>query len=257
MLGAAAMAFAMGSPSALAAPKPPKPPKTVLSVVPNVTALDLVNGQLVASGNVTAIVKGQAVTRAFSNIPVSLDLAANQTGAGACPILDLKLGPITLDLLGLVVETSPICLQITAYEGAGLLGDLLCGVADLLNGGLPLDTVLAGLRAVDANALETGLIDLLNGALNQLLGSTVQSVAPGSTKGTCAILHLELGPLDLTLLGLEVILDDCTGGPVVVDITGQTGKGKLLGNLLCELSDGGLLQLGSTLQQILNQFAGL
>jgi hypothetical protein len=76
-------------------------------------------------------------------------------------------------------------------------------------------------------------------------------------KGTCAILHLELGPIDLTLLGLQVILDDCGGGPVVVDLTAQTGKGKLLGNLLCELLGGGSINLGGSLGSILDQILGL
>ena len=50
--------------------------------------------------------------------------------------LNLALGPINLSLLGLNVDTSPICLDITAQQGGGLLGDLLCGVANLLNGGV-------------------------------------------------------------------------------------------------------------------------
>jgi hypothetical protein len=63
--------------------------------------------------------------------------------------------------------------------------------------------------------------------------------------------------LDLTLLGLEVVLDNCSGGAITVDITGVTGQGNLLGNLLCELLGGNLINLGSTLQQILNQIIGL
>jgi hypothetical protein len=46
----------------------------------------------------------------------------------------------------------------------------------------------------------------------------------------CPILHLELGPLDLDLLGLEVHLDR-----VVLDVTAQPGPGNLLGNLLCAI----------------------
>ena len=74
---------------------------------------------------------------------------------------------------------------------------------------------------------------------------------------TCAILNLELGPIDLTLLGLNVHLDNCANGPITVDITAVTGQGNLLGNLLCELLDGGLINLGSTLQGILNQLIAL
>ncbi|MGI8603161.1 MAG: hypothetical protein ACR2OZ_09185 [Verrucomicrobiales bacterium] len=69
--------------------------------------------------------------------------------------------------------------------------------------------------------------------------------------------HLILGPVELNLLGLEVVLDDCSGGPVVVDITAETGKGNLLGNLLCDVLEGGLLDLGSTLQDLLDQILDL
>ncbi len=74
---------------------------------------------------------------------------------------------------------------------------------------------------------------------------------------TCAILHLSLGPLDLNLLGLDVVLDNCSGGAITVDITAVTGQGNLLGNLLCELLGGNLINLGATLQQILNQILAL
>src|SRR3954466_15140037 len=45
--------------------------------------------------------------------------------------------------------------------------------------------------------------------------------------GTCNILHLDLGPLSLNLLGLQVDLSR-----VILDITAQSGAGNLLGNLL-------------------------
>jgi hypothetical protein len=66
---------------------------------------------------------------------------------------------------------------------------------------------------------------------------------------SCGILHLELGPLDLDLLGLVVHLDR-----VVLDISADPGAGNLLGNLLCSLA--GLLDSGP-LSQILNQVVGL
>jgi len=73
---------------------------------------------------------------------------------------------------------------------------------------------------------------------------------------TCAILNLELGPLDLNLLGLGVTLDDCDDGPVTVDVTAQ--RGALLGNLLCGLlHGGGGLTIGSVLGDILDQLLGL
>jgi len=60
-----------------------------------------------------------------------------------CTILTLDLGPLHLDLLGLVIDLAPVNLDITAVPGAGnLLGNLLCAVAGLLDGPLSLTAVL-------------------------------------------------------------------------------------------------------------------
>lgn len=54
----------------------------------------------------------------------------------SCDILNLVLGPLDLDLLGLQVHLDKVVLNITAAPGAGnLLGNLLCAVAGLLDGG--------------------------------------------------------------------------------------------------------------------------
>jgi hypothetical protein len=57
-------------------------------------------------------------------------------------ILDLVLGPLDLDLLGLVITTETIHLNITADPGPGnLLGNLLCAVAGLLDSNAPSSTL--------------------------------------------------------------------------------------------------------------------
>jgi hypothetical protein len=254
MIGAIVCLLAIsGVPDLKAAPKPN------LVTIPNITSIVVSNGQLLANGTVTAILHGKTNTVPFT-APVTIALATNQVPApGACPVLDLTLGPIDLDLLGLIVQTSPICLTITANAGGGLLGDLLCSVANLLNGGLNLSQILSGqgigglpgLTALQLNSLLGGIEDLLNAALGNLLNSIVTQIID-AVAGSCDILHLALGPLDLTLLGLEVVLDDCNGGPVVVDISGQRGNGNLLGNLLCGLLGSGRIGLGSTLGEILS-----
>ena len=48
----------------------------------------------------------------------------------------------------------------------------------------------------------------------------------------CPVLHLDLGPLSLNLLGLNVHLNE-----VVLDITAQSGPGNLLGNLVCTVAN--------------------
>jgi hypothetical protein len=58
--------------------------------------------------------------------------------ANSCRILNLVLGPLHLNLLGLVVNLNQVHLTITAVRGPGnLLGNLLCAVANLLNGSAP------------------------------------------------------------------------------------------------------------------------
>ncbi len=53
---------------------------------------------------------------------------------GSCDILFLDLGPINLDLLGLVLNVSQIVIDLDAQTGPGnLLGNLLCAVAGLLD----------------------------------------------------------------------------------------------------------------------------
>jgi hypothetical protein len=126
----------------------------------------VVNGQMNAIGvlNVTSGAKNVITTIAW---PVQLNsapasaanttnlagLAAAPVAAAACPILHLTLGPLNLNLLGLVISIpNPIVIDITAVPGPGnLLGNLLCDVANLLNG-------------------NTALQNLVN-ALNQLLAS--------------------------------------------------------------------------------------
>lgn len=81
-----------------------------------------------------------------------------------------------------------------------------------------------------------------------IVGSVFTTVALPAQVGaaSCDILHLELGPVTLDLLGLQVDLSR-----IVLDITAQTGAGNLLGNLLCAVT--GLLDNPGGLTRLLNQ----
>jgi hypothetical protein len=50
--------------------------------------------------------------------------------AKSCPVLDLVVGPLDLQLLGLVVDLQRVHLNVTATPGQGKLGDLFCTLAD-------------------------------------------------------------------------------------------------------------------------------
>lgn len=121
-------------------------------------------------------------------------------------------------------------------------------VVGTVTGGGTLNAVFSITRfAVQNNQIVA--VGTLSGTLTDASGvvrSFIQNVTlPVTAHATCEILHLELGPLDLNILGLMVHLDK-----VVLDITAQSGPGNLLGNLLCAVTN--LLNNGGALSQIVN-----
>ena len=81
-----------------------------------------------------------------------------------------------------------------------------------------------------------------------MVGVTASQVP--TVAATCPILHLDLGPLFLDVLGLQVDLSQ-----VVLDIVAESGAGNLLGNLLCAVT--GLLDSPGGLARLLNQILGI
>src|SRR5690242_13675296 len=78
--------------------------------------------------------------------PISQAVTVPVQVSGSCQILSLTLGPLQLNLLGLVIDLNQVVLTIAAVPGAGnLLGNLLCAVANLLNGGGPISALLNSL----------------------------------------------------------------------------------------------------------------
>lgn len=110
------------------------------------------------------IVKGSSSANG-STAQVHTDQVTIPSG---CTVLNLTLGPLQLNLLGLVVTIpNPVVLNITAVPGAGnLLGNLLCGVTNLLNGSPTAGQTAAALNIV--NAILTNLSGLLGGGLGSL-----------------------------------------------------------------------------------------
>ena len=123
------------------------------------------NGKLFVRGLVHGVVHNtDGSTRTFDVLrtrrvmtiegtPIRTRTQAAAALAAPCDILNLVLGPLDLDLLGLQVHLNRIVLNIVAVAGAGnLLGNLLCAVAGLLDGGL------------------AGALGRLTNLLNQILG---------------------------------------------------------------------------------------
>jgi hypothetical protein len=125
----------------------------------------------------------------------SLPASAAQAQPQTCQVLKLVLGPLHLDLLGLVVDlygktrSNPVIVTINAQPAKGLLGQLLCGLAG--GGGV---SDLAGLQSLlsslGINLSTTQLQNLLtqlgigdlSGGLTQLdLNRILQALGLGQT----------------------------------------------------------------------------
>lgn len=121
---------------------------TITSFATNAAGRLVANGTF--SGNYTdPSGTTTAITQAASSV------VTNQATGGGCQVLDLTLGPLHLDLLGLVVDLNQVHLNITAQPGPGnLLGNLLCSVTHLLDNG-------------NTSAIQS-LLNLLNGLLSGL-----------------------------------------------------------------------------------------
>jgi hypothetical protein len=106
----------------------------------------VVNNALTAVGTLTGTFTN-TVTGATQTITQSLALPVTNITA-TCDILHLELGPLDLTLLGLNVHLDKVVLDITATQGGGLLGDLLCSLADLLNGNAALTAIASLLNNI-------------------------------------------------------------------------------------------------------------
>ena len=154
LLAALGLAVTTGAGAAGAAPAAPAAPPPATTAVPSApvtgtftdaaggtgsfvgsftpTRFSARNGNLLATGTLTGTLTDSTgtvvgtVTRTVST-PAAVAQAT-------CRVLDLILGPLHLDLLGLVVDLNQVHLTINAVPGPGnLLGNLLCAIAGLLD----------------------------------------------------------------------------------------------------------------------------
>jgi hypothetical protein len=195
-------------------PTPTIIPFIVTDVILNGISNDPSSGTVtITSGTVKGLIAGQLFV---TNI-VNFVIYSNYGGSnGACAVLNLEIAPISLNVLGgLHVDTTSICLVVTGLCDAGLLGDVLCAIA---GGNLDLLPIV-----------QSYLRDILTTSLSQQVVSTTGNNSVRN--GDCTILNLIIGPVNLTILGLNVQLNNCNNGPVQVCLSATRGEG-LLGELL-------------------------
>ena len=122
----------------------------------SVVAVGLLTGTLTdETGAVSAIVRTIKLPVQFSGSAPAAAAAGEIVIQQTCDVLNLVLGPLHLNLLGLIIDLNQVVLDITADPAGGLLGGLLCALAGLLGGAGPIP----------------GLLNQIVGLLNQILAA--------------------------------------------------------------------------------------
>ena len=122
------------------------------------------------------------------------------------------------------------------------------GTAGTFTGALTITQFAVQNNQVVALGTVTGVVTNAAGATTSIAQAVTMPVSVA--QATCDILHLDLGPLALDILGLQVNLSR-----VILDVTAQAGAGNLLGNLLCSIA--GLLDSPGGLARLLNDLLGI
>lgn len=200
----------------------------------NVDRFVVRDGRLAARGTAIARLSGPGSATRTVRQRVIAPARIAQAGRRRCSLISLTLAPLRLDLLGLRVETSTINLRIRGVrrgEGSGVLGRLLCSLAGSRVNVRPA-AARAAARALNAELPRRGLRTVRAAA-------TLRPQAVTSDhQGSCQVLFLQLGPLELNVLGLLVeLFGETRRDPVTITITAQRGHG-LLGDLFCSLAGG-------------------
>jgi hypothetical protein len=195
----------------------------------------VVDRKIVARGVLTSRVSGAGANQA-ARTPVTFAVDAQ---AGRCQVLTLTLNDLQLSLLGLNVDLSEVNLRIFAVRrgpDSGILGRLFCALsrsAVRLGRGA---SVAQAQRVV--SSLNSRLKDRPMRAFHASAVLRENDGASAAQAGSCQVLRLVLGPLDLNLLGLVVQLyGPNRNAPVTLTITSTPGGG-VLGDLFCGLSGG-------------------
>jgi hypothetical protein len=159
-------------------------------------------------------------------------------------------------------------LSICAQAGGSLTTNLLRNVkVDVVNGSAIYEGKVTITRFSRVGNLlkATGELDVrINGQRYVQPFSNVTMHATKtkrSTEATCSILNLQLDPIFLDLLGLQI-----STSQIILNIIAETGAGNLLGNLLCAIlglfdgiNIGGIIGdiIGNAIDQLLDAILSL
>jgi hypothetical protein len=215
-----------------------------LAVTVRIKHLTVIGREAAANAIATATLTSTQGTKTTARQQVALTAATS----GGCEVLHLYLQQLDLNLLGLVAMLDKVNLEIVGHADGGVLGSLFCKLSKGVTGKIAaarmtrtMNTQLAAHSPVlrfsaqltpqsqpnqSTATTTTPSTTTTTPTTTTTTGSTGTTIAPGS----CQVLNLILGPLDLTLLGLEVDLNQ-----IHLDVTANP-TGGALGSLFCSLA---------------------
>jgi hypothetical protein len=168
LLLSAVLATALAAPATAGAASDGK-----VTIRSKITSFSVQDGRLVAKGTVTARLAGGGQTVRDT---ARVRFRALQRRGRRCDVLTLRLAPLTLELLGVRVQTTTINLELYGRRGA-LLGDLVCALS---RARVRLPRIAAALnRRLDGKPL-------------RVMGASTE-IRAADHQGTCQVLRLVLG----------------------------------------------------------------
>jgi hypothetical protein len=214
-----------------------EPASRTMKVDVTIQRFALQGRQVVARGVARAGLRDASGAQQIATKPISFQVRG---GGSTCRVLTLKLDTLQLTLLGLRVDTSAVNLLITGRSQGGALGQLFCRLARgirLGNRSLAAGTARSLNRRLARRPMNAiGFRASMRPSDQPAPTATAAQAAPPA--GSCQVLDLILGPLNLDLLGLRVDLYGATTTqPVRVLITANPAGG-VLGQVFCRLAAG-------------------
>lgn len=168
----------------------------------------------------------------------------------------LKTRIVLAPMVALMMVALPLLITPVPAQAAPVNGSLTTSILQTFGNG----NSFAGTLTITGFTLVNGVVNAAGTIVGTLTSSTGQVIGTinhaitlpltGFT-GTCTILTLHVGAINLSLLGLNVALN-----PIDLVITATAAPGNLLGNLLCSVahlldSNGSLANLTTLLNEIL------
>ena len=238
----------------------------------------------IAARTLTARTKGSTVMRASATVYAPDRATSSSAGTtysahggttpnaslapmqvAECDVLHLILGPVHLDLLGLIVDINKIVLDLKGIPGT-LLGDIFCQlastpppppapptaskIAGTVSTQMVIDRFIAvGKRVVGQGTVITTFTDRAGATtvkrrsfrltISKRLAPQRLRWSAAQQEPLCQILFLEIGEVDLTLAGLHVIARAFNPDePIRLRLQARRSGG-ILGRLFCDLAEGG------------------